>query len=46
MLEAAGVQVTAQRAVSSFSVSSQSGDVQISLACAEQVQAMPIIRLA
>ena len=40
------VQVTVQRAEASLPASSQSGDVQMSLACAEQVQGMPRIRLA
>ena len=40
------VQVTVQRAEASLPARSQSGDVQMSLAWAEQVQGMPRIRLA
>ena len=40
------VQVTVQRAEASFSRSSQSAEVQMSLACAEQVHGMPSSRLA
>ena len=39
------VQVTLQRAAPSFSVSSQSGDVQMSLAWAEQVHGTPVMML-